>query len=363
MSAEIIFAIIAVAGLAYYATYRSRHRDLVHLRRGLSLAEHGEYAEALVALKSALEANPELIEARLAMVHAYHRLDRLDEAIDLCREVVAALGDDKSAVDVWQQLGWLCVEAGRAGEAVTAFERVIEIWPENIEVRMALAEAKQSLGRHEEALEAFQELVSLRGPDLALWYRMGDVYRALGKQDEAVDAYKKALQMQLATSRKGVEPAQTLMVLGDTYAHFGRFEEALAAYTDAHEPDAAWPAPYCGMGDVLAKLGRADEAMASFRKALEADDTWEDAYRGIGDLHAAAGRTDDALAAYRKAIDINPHFAAAHLDMGKLLAATGDEAGAKESLESAIELDPRGEIGNEARAALDDLATPRMGPD
>ena len=103
--------------------------------------------------------------------------------------------------------------------------------------------------------------------------------------------------------------------------------------------------------------------MASFRKALEADDTWEDAFRGIGDLHAAAGRTDDALAAYRKAIDINPHFAAAHLDMGKLLAATGDVAAAKESLEAAIELDPRGEIGDEARAALDEVSNPRMTPE
>lgn len=359
MPVEVVFAIIAVAALAYYATYRARHRDVAHLRRGLSLAEHGQYAEALAALKSALEANPDLIEARLAMAQVYHRLERLNEAIGLCREVAASLGEDRAAVEVWEQLGWLCVEAGRAGEAAAAFEQIVGTWPENVDGQVALAEARQALGLQREALISYQHLAALQGGQVGLFYRMGELHRLLGECDEAVAAYNSALAIQVSSGQDG-PGAQTLMVLGDTYAQFGRFEEALAVYADAHEPDPTWPAPYCGMGDALAKLGRADEAMASFRKALEADDTWEDAWRGIGDLHAAAGRTNDALAAYRKAIDINPHFAAAHLDMGKLLARTGDGDGARESLEAAIELGPNDEVGKEARVALDDLSTPRM---
>ncbi len=363
MPTEIIFALIAAAGLTYYAIYRAKHKDIVHLQRGTMLASRAEHEEALEAFKLALEANPDLIEAKQGMVESYRRLEKLDEAIASCREVVSAAVNDRALVDALELLGWLCVEAGRQDEAAEAFERVVEIWPENVDVQMSLAEAEHSLGRYDDALKVYEQMASQHGPDLKLWYRMGDLYRLTGQYDQAIAAYNSAMEMHVTAGHSEAACAQTVMILGDTHAQFGQYDQALAAYTKAHEPDPTWAAPYCGMGDVLVKLDKLDEAMASFNRALEADDGWEDAWRGIGDAHAKAGRADEAQAAYQKAIDLNPQFAAAHLDMGKLLVGTDDETGGKESLAQAAELDPHGEVGNEARAALDELATPPVPPE
>ncbi len=359
----IIPIIIAVAGLAYFAVYRARNQDLVHLHHGMRLADQGEHEEALAAFTQALEINPDLTEAKLAMVRAYRRLERLDEAIDLCRDVAAAVTDDRDAVEVLELLGRLYSEAGRPGEAVKAYERLIEIWPENVDGRLAMAEAQRSLGQHEEALAVYEELASAHGTDVGLCYRLADLYRRLGRCDEAAKAYEDALAIQMADRHGMTGFAQTLMIMGDMYGEFDRCDSALEAYTKAHESDHDWPAPYRGIGDVLTKLGRYDEAMAAYQQAIEIDETWEDAWCGVAALHAKLQRMDEALAAYRRAIDINPQFAAAHLDMGLLLADAGRAEQAMQSLETALQLDPRGEVGKEARRAIDELSTPRMPPD
>ncbi len=363
VSTEIIFAVIALLALVYYASYRSKNRDLVFLRRGEMLAGRAEHEDALEAFKIALEANPDLTEAKLGMVDSYRRLDRLDEAIEACQEVLSKSegGDDSRITDTLSLLGWLCIEAGRGEEAAAALGRVVAVWPENVEAQKALAEAYRLFGRYRDALAVYEQLVEEHG-DVQLLYRMGDLYRHVGDCQEAAGVYREALAMQAQSGHSQAGCSQTLMILGDTFAEFEQYEDALLAYDEAHQPDPQWGAPYCGMGDVLLKLGKGDEAMASFRKALEVDDAWEDAWRGVGDVHAQAGRADEAMEAYRKALEINPNFAAAHLDMGKLLLAGGDGAAARDAFAAAAEFDPRGEVGTEARAAIEQLTTPDSPP-
>ena len=363
MIPQLVVAVLVVGALAAYVVYRAGRRDRAYVHRGNLLTGEGEWAEAVEAYQEALQINPDSFEAHMGVAEACDRLEQWDQAVAAGEAAVALAADKFQQISAWERLGNICDRAGRFEGALAACEKILEIWPEHLSANLGIARFNSLLGRHDAARAHYEQLVQAHGLTLELCYGLGEAYRQLNRPDDSAEAYRSALAIQHERHDPGGHCGHTLMVLGDVYAQFARYDSAFEAYAEAHTCSEDWPAPYCGMGDALGELGRHDEAIAAYRAALKIDDQWEDAWRGLGQTYARLGRADDALEAFGKAIEINPDFAAAHLGIGQLHAAMGHADEAIDALEAAVRLDPDSPVAAEARQALDKSARPPLTAD
>lgn len=160
------------------------------------------------------------------------------------------------------------------------------------------------------------------------WARMGEAYDLAGRNDEAINAYKQAI---------------------------------------AAKPEVA--SYYNNLGNVLGRSGKVDEAKAAYTKSAELDPPNAAlAWRNFGISMYQVGKMQEAIEPLQKATALDPKNAQAWYLLGVCMAAdpsiykqTGDKIevtpkpGTYEAYQKAIELDPNGNIGAQAKQALEQL--------
>ncbi len=217
----------------------------------------GDSIQALLLLRSACAALPDHGEAHFLLGAALHRLNQLPAAL-------------------------------------AAFDRAIELEPENLQAAHASLAVLGDLGRTEEAGARVERLLASHPNDPQLQYTAALVYEARGEFDRAVHHYDRALHM-----------------LPD---HF----EALL-----------------NRGVALTRLGRLDEAVANNRHLATAHPTRVESHFNLAEVLLAAGRYQDALIHSEHALALDPQHAGAMLDHGLALAALGQLEDAHSALAKA----------------------------
>src|SRR4029077_12462011 len=104
-----------------------------------------------------LDPNNPGIRRELAGAYAAH--GRADDAFG---ELLAALLIDSRDGQAHAGIGQLYLDAGRDAEAVTAFNRALELLPDRYETRYGLATAYTRLGRTAEAAREFEVFERVR---------------------------------------------------------------------------------------------------------------------------------------------------------------------------------------------------------
>ena len=116
--------------------------------------------------------------------------------------------------------------------------------------------------------------------------------------------------------------------LGNALAKQGKFNDAIAQYSEALriKPDYAFAQN--NLGRVLANQGRVSGAIEHYSEALRIDPDYADAHNNLGIVLADQGKLGEAIAHYLSALRTKPDFADAHNNLGIALAKSGkaDEA-------------------------------------
>lgn len=71
--------------------------------------------------------------------------------------------------------------------------RILEIAPEDLEVRFELAELLQRRKRFPEAIEQYREILKREHSSVAAWRGLGEAYRGAGRYEESIEAFRKGL--------------------------------------------------------------------------------------------------------------------------------------------------------------------------
>jgi Flp pilus assembly protein TadD len=90
----------------------------------------------------------------------------------------------------------------------------------------------------------------------------------------------------------------------------------------------------------LKAAGRFDEAIAAFTQLIRLQPKNHGHHYNLGNTYLAANRQSEAVEPYRRAIRLAPRFALAHNNLGVVLMATGQTAHAAASFARAVSLDP-----------------------
>lgn len=160
------------------------------IQHGLAEAyrRKGRLEESESHLLRAMALRPDFHEAMLNLAALYIQMERYDESAALSAKLV----DDPTFQAPWRaytNLGWAYFKLGRQAEARRALSSAIDhypsYWPALLDLGILEAEAGRSL----EALTLFQRVLEIEpgsGPEAEVNYRVAEIYVRLGNRDQAV---------------------------------------------------------------------------------------------------------------------------------------------------------------------------------
>jgi CHAT domain-containing protein/Flp pilus assembly protein TadD len=269
--------------------------------------------------------------------------DLYEQALTLWRELK---NRPRNEADTLYNLGSLYAFIGRAAEAISCFQKTIELRRQmhgkdaeafaltNLgQVYNNIGEFQAALEAHKEALRLRRETGELEGQARSL-SNISGVYFGLGEFQEALNYCLQALPLRRAAGdRKG--EGITLNNIGTNYRELGEPQRALDYYQQAFVlisgiDEVAEATLLDGMGRAYFDLGDYQKALEHHNKALLIRQKFKDSYGegstlvNLGNCYARTGKRETAIDYFERAL--------------RLQRATGDRRGEALTLRNAGEL-------------------------
>jgi Flp pilus assembly protein TadD len=239
-------------GYVVKATELRPERDLVEMIfRAQQLYDNGRPAAAVPLLQAVMGVAPDYPGLRHDLAAALFESGREDEGVAVLREAVEA---EPTNALLLERLGRMLAATEDLEGAATAFERAVDLAPEDTNARKNLALAYERLGRDADAVVHYRESLAL----LESLPVMNSLARLLAaSSDEDARDPAEALRLaELLGERTGGDNPEALDTLALALAAAGRLDEAVEAAREASR--------LAGEGG-LTELKRAiDERLADF---------------------------------------------------------------------------------------------------
>src|SRR5713226_2191375 len=146
-------------------------------------SQHGEYAQSIEKLNSALKTEPKSVPVHYLLGMNYYRLNDFANAIEEFRRVLELSPDYTLAVF---QLGLAYARSGQVDPAIASLKHTLELDPTNFAAAYNLGAAYLQKKMVDEAGAAFRQSVTI-APDYAPGHRaLGEVLLYRGQVDEAI---------------------------------------------------------------------------------------------------------------------------------------------------------------------------------
>jgi tetratricopeptide (TPR) repeat protein len=229
---------------------------------------------------------------RLAMV--LHKLGQPGKAQQVYEVLLEQATNEIKKGDIYHQLGCAKYERGEYEEAITFYEKSLEIYKKTLPpnhpnlakcygniglVYYSMGEYSKALSYYEKDLEISQQSLPSNHPDLAASYmNIGSVYYSMGEYSKALSYYEKALQIkQQSLPSNHPDLAASYMSIGLVCYSMGEYSKALSSHGKALEikqqslpsnhPDLA--ASYNNIGLVYENMGDYSKARSFFERAAD----------------------------------------------------------------------------------------------
>lgn len=221
--------------------------------------------------------------------------------------------------EVWNKKGNIHFQNGEYDNAISAYNKAIELdrtfgWPYS-----NLALTYLTMGKLAEAILLYQKSASLlqnKDEKAASWNSLGNIYRHLNDYENALNAYQKADeldpqntgkrdQVDLAISGPNSHNAQVWLELGNLFFKSASYLDAAEAYTNAvkMDPTSGWALSNLAMSLVF--QGRYKDAIPVYMKSIElfADDKDKaTSWNRLGNVYRKLNDQSNAMKAYQTAV-------------------------------------------------------------
>jgi tetratricopeptide (TPR) repeat protein len=231
-------------------------------------------------------------------------------------------------------LGDDLVEKGRLDEAMTHYQKAVDINPKSAEAHNNLGLAFYQKGKTNQAIAEYQMALQVN-PHLALaHYNLGNIYLQFGKLDDAILQYQQALQSE-------PDHAVVCVNLGSAFQQKGNLDQAGIYYRRALQINPDDPKAHNNLGEILLQKASLAEAIVHFQKAARLNPGDARAHNNLGSALQQQGRADEAITQYREELMTEPNDAKTQDTLGILLLEKGDADEAITHFQKAIQIDPR----------------------
>ena len=223
---------------------------------------------------------------------------------------------------VWNEKGNIHYRKGEFNNAISAYNKSIELdrafgWPYS-----NLAMTYLTLGKFSEAILLYQKSICLLNSNeekAASWNSLGNIYRHLNNYEKALEAYQYADEVDplnagrrdkadLSYSESNTQNAQVWIELGNLFFKTASYSEAISAYTKAVsiDPTSGWAHSNLAMSLVF--QGKYGDAVPVYLKSIELFNNGKDkavSWNRLGNVYRRMNDYDNAKKAYQNAIKLS----------------------------------------------------------
>ncbi len=268
----------------------------------------GEQEKAIDAFKRSLERVPTAREPLQGLVASLVRMDRTDEAVDylnrinaeypdnlyaktLLGQVLAGTGDAVAAEQILESTllsdeSWLPaytalagLQGGDVGAQIDIYKRGLAAMPGSQELALLLGTAYERSGRIDDAITAYEEILEVYPESPAVANNLAALIADYRTDKESLE---KALQ--LAMQFEDSDNAAFIDTLGWVYYRLGNYSEAVLYLEKAVDAAGQVPVLRYHLGMAYKAAGKPASAKKQLEEALEDEDT---SFTGVEDARAA----------------------------------------------------------------------------
>jgi len=291
---------------------------LGHLER-----RRGNNEGAVKHYERAAELNPKSPAVPAALATLYRKLGRTDDARRAYEKALRLASSTKGKKRYLRALATLALTTGDLAAARRHFDKLVALEPNNILVRIELAQALAKSGHELEAIVQYRGILT-RTSDSSqkadVLKEIGALLQRQGKEDEAVATYRKA--MQLTAQGHWLRRELTERIIS-----IYRQREDLKSLIEHYEK--TWKRRGHFEHDLLGRLydetGDETRALKSYSAALKAAPHAVDTRVRLIALLERTGRDDEVIAEYRKLARIAPGEPRYQLELAKRLYRAGKQ--------------------------------------
>lgn len=162
-----------------------------HYNKGTTLLGQGKLAEAIAALKQAVQMKPDMAPAHFNLGDAYERKGALDDAIASYKEAIKI----KPEAKYYLSLGVAYNKRKSVAEAIEAYKKSAELDGRNPKVFFNLGNAYRERDALSDAIVSYNKALSLKYPNPAsVYFNLGVACQKKGDNAEAAKAYESYLK-------------------------------------------------------------------------------------------------------------------------------------------------------------------------
>ena len=200
-----------------------------------------------------------------AMIGAYEHMQsgveaarqkKWDQAIG---ELEAAAQAAPQASAILSSLALTCRDAGRHGQSLGWFQKSLQVNPQDVYMRLQLAQYLVALGRPDQARPQFEAILKQDPGNFLALFNLGIHWARSSDFSKAVDYFQKALQAK--------PDSQAAFMLGLSWFNLGRLGEAEKAWMRALEFDSGNRRVHQRLAELYARLGQTEKAAQHRAKA------------------------------------------------------------------------------------------------
>ena len=216
----------------------------------------------------------------------------------------------------YENLGSALFQQGWVDEAITQYQKALDVRPDYAEGHNDLGLALAQQGRLKEAIAHYQKALEARSDLPEAHVNLGNALAQEGQMDEAIAHYQWAL---------GGQPGNGKIYSNIGHALFqqGKLDEAINYLQRALEILPTFAGAHDTLGLVLLQKGQVDQAITHFQQALQYQPDLTDARKNLADAFLQNGQADKAFAELSEVLRANPNDPAAHCSLAAVLSAQG----------------------------------------
>lgn len=318
-----------------------------HMERGAAYLEAGDFAEAAIEYRNAVQIDDKNGDARFGLARAYVGTREPAKAYWEFRETVRLAPDNLDARQTYASF-LLYGDSDQREDALKEIETVLESDPERVKAWAIKGRIHRRQGQLNGAEEAFQRVIELAPDEPQGHQDLGVFFAQRGKRDKALVSLKRYLELQ-PDARAQITMAA--FFAGDPDEESDA--EAETSFQKALE---------------LAKDGEKSAALRRFASFYFSRERYDDAEKLLENAHTTMGDSDVsyALAAFYESrgqrdkadallvetIERDPEKIESYLKLSVFRGRAGDLKGATDAVDQALQVDAKNALARLRRAEL-----------
>jgi tetratricopeptide (TPR) repeat protein len=166
-----------------------------------------------------------------------------------------------SSYEFWDELG-------KIFNAVVAYqEKNLEFNKRFISPWIRLGNVFEKQDRNKEAMTAYERAIEIDGENPQNWYELGNIHFKMENHADAVSAFKRAIELDPSFGWAHNNLALTLATMGETEQAVPLYQQAIGLLQDPRDKAVAWNR----LGNAYRRLNQYEQALDAFHTADELD--------------------------------------------------------------------------------------------